>query len=53
MYQDKTWDITIKVRVSTMAGWKPDRDDIEGWLSDGSNSLELVTIEEVQEVTQL
>jgi hypothetical protein len=48
---DKTFDVTIKVRVTTMAGWEPDRDDIEGWLDEGG-VLELVMIENIQEVKQ-
>jgi hypothetical protein len=51
--QDKTWDLTIKVRVTTMAGWQPDRDDVEGWLGGGEDVLELVQIENVQEVKQI
>ena len=51
--QDKTFDITIKVRVTTMSGWEPGRDDVEGWLANGDSVLELVVIEKVEEVKQL
>lgn len=50
--KDRTFDITMKCRVTTLAGWEPDRDDVEGWLENGG-VLELVVIEEVQEVKQL
>lgn len=50
--RDETWDITIKVRVTTMNGWEPDRDDVEGWLDSG-DALELVVIEDVQKVRQI
>ena len=48
---DKTFDLTIKVRVTTMNGWKPERDDIEGWL-DGGGTLELVSVEKCEEAKQ-
>jgi hypothetical protein len=48
---DETFDITIKVRVTTMNGWEPDRTDIEGWLDCGG-TLELVSIENVKVVEQ-
>jgi hypothetical protein len=45
---DKTWDMIIQVRVTTVSGWEPDREDIEGWLERG-DSLELLSVESVQE----
>lgn len=44
----KTWDLTLKVRVTTMAGWEPDTGDVERWLDDGG-ALLLVSVENVQE----
>ena len=46
--KDQTWDITIVVRVTTMNGWEPEKQDIENWL-DCEGSLELVSIESVKE----
>jgi hypothetical protein len=46
---DKTFEITMKVRVTTMAGWEPDSDDVRRWLDDGG-TLELVKVEKVEEV---
>jgi hypothetical protein len=48
--QDKTWDVRVTLRVTTMAGWEPDREDIEGWLETGG-AFEPVTIDEVKEAT--
>ena len=48
---DKTFDMTIKVRVTTLSGWEPDRGDIESWLDCGG-TLELVEVEKCQEVKQ-
>jgi len=48
---DKTWDMVIRVRVTTMCGWEPDKSDVEGWLEDG-DTLELVGVESVQEAKQ-
>lgn len=45
---DKTWDIVIRVRVTTMSGWEPESSDVEGWLDDGG-TLELVAINSVKE----
>jgi hypothetical protein len=45
---DKTWDITIRVQVTTLSGWEPDRSDVEEWLEVGG-TLELVAIESVKE----
>jgi len=47
--QDKTFDLTIKVRVTTMAGWEPDSGDVESWLDNGGTLL-LVSVEDIQEV---
>jgi hypothetical protein len=49
---DKTWDMVIRVRVTTMSGWEPEGSDIEGWLDDGS-TLEFVGVESVHEVKQI
>ena len=49
--QDRTFDITMKCRITTMCGWEPDRDDVDSWLDSGG-VLELVVIENVQEVRQ-
>lgn len=46
--EDKTWNVNINVRVTTMCGWKPGEYDIRGWLEDGS-SLELISVETVEE----
>jgi hypothetical protein len=46
---DRTWEVTMRVRVTTMCGWEPEGSDIEGWLDDGS-SLEFVAVDKVQEV---
>ena len=46
--QDKTWEVAIRVKVTTMCGWQPEREDIEGWL-DGGGAFELVSIDSVQE----
>jgi hypothetical protein len=45
---DKTWELNIRVRVTTMSGWEPDHGDIEEWLENGG-TLELVAIKSVQE----
>jgi hypothetical protein len=49
--RDETFDLTIKVRVTTMNGWEPDRTDIESWL-DGGSVLELIAIENLKLVEQ-
>jgi hypothetical protein len=46
---DKTFDITMKVRVTTMSGWEPDNGDIEQWLDEGG-TLMLVKVEKMEEV---
>ena len=48
---DKTFDLIITVRVTTMSGWEPDHGDLECWLDCGG-TLELVKIDDVQEVKQ-
>jgi hypothetical protein len=49
---DKTWEMTVRVRVTTMSGWEPEGSDVEGWLEDGS-TLEFVALDRVQEVKQV
>jgi len=46
---DQTWELDIRVRVSTMCGWEPEHDDVDGWL-DGGGVLELVSVNYVKEV---
>jgi hypothetical protein len=48
---DQTWELTIRVRVTTMSGWEPESSDVDGWLEDGG-ALELVAINSVQEKIQ-
>lgn len=45
---DKTWELNIRVRVTTVSGWEPESSDVDGWLEDGG-ALELIAIESVQE----
>jgi len=47
--KDKTWELTIRVRVTTMCGWEPDTGDVERYLDDGG-VLELVAIDNGKEV---
>jgi hypothetical protein len=47
---DKTWDITIRVRATTLSGWRPEHSDVEEWLDNGG-TLELVAVESVKEAT--
>jgi hypothetical protein len=47
--EDKTWELSIRVRVTTLCGWQPDRDDIEGWLENGG-VLELVAVDSAKEI---
>jgi hypothetical protein len=49
---DKTWELTIRVRVTTMCGWEPDTGDVEQWLDNG-DTLELVAIDSCQEANQV
>jgi hypothetical protein len=49
---DRTFDLTIKVRITTMCGWEPDSEDVQRWLDEGY-VLELVEVEKVQEVKQV
>lgn len=49
---DKTWDMSIRVKVTTMSGWEPEQSDVEEWL-EGGGVLELMEIESVQEATQI
>lgn len=46
--ENKTWEITIKVKITTLSGWEPDKDDISEWLDVGG-SLELISITDVRE----
>jgi hypothetical protein len=39
---DKTWELNLNVKVTTMNGWEPDRSDIESWLENGG-VLELLS----------
>lgn len=45
---DQTWEMNIRVRVTTMNGWEPELSDVDVWLEDGG-ALELVAIESIQE----
>jgi hypothetical protein len=47
--EDQTWELTIRVQVTTMCGWEPDHGDVDGWL-DGGGVLDLVAIDSVKEV---
>lgn len=50
--KDQTWDMVIRVRVTTMNGWEPELSDVEGWLDDGG-TLELVAVDScVEEVSK-
>jgi hypothetical protein len=49
--EDQTWELTIRVQVTTMCGWEPDSGDVERYLDDGG-VLELVAIDKIQEVTR-
>jgi len=48
---DKTWELTIRVRVTTLSGWEPDQGDVEQWLDNGG-VLELVAVDSGKEVKQ-
>lgn len=45
---DTTWEMDIRVRVTTMNGWEPESSDVEGWLENGG-TLELVAVNSVKE----
>lgn len=46
---DKTWDMTITVRVATLGGWEPEASDIQSWLENGG--LQLVRVEKMAEAS--
>lgn len=49
MINDKTWEMTIKVRITTMNGWIPEEDDVVDWLDNG-DALALVSVEDIKEI---
>lgn len=45
---DKTWEVTVKFRVTTMSGWRPELEDIPDWIGDNVDDLELIKVTEVK-----
>lgn len=46
---DKTWELTVKFRVTTMSGWEPYREDVPGLIGiDKDAEFELVKVTEVK-----
>lgn len=45
---DQPWELVIRVRVTTLNGWEPDSDDVNGWLENGG-VLELVAIDSAEQ----